>query len=458
MSEEWRRLGSSSEMLALSSVAQTKNILICLIDLTGPLDVEVVMRSAKVAASKFPQLTSHLKEKRVRGLHYLEWTPVDPDKLPAFFHDLSSADTCINSVDQVLNTLSARLDREWDLFSEVPGEFHCIKLSEGHFLMGWVLHHAAGDAALASDVGQETLIVYNQATSGISATSSREYLSFSGSRKRQARKRKILLSDYLNDIKQTAQNLFARPTLPVGSGLKDDQRQHHAKRVLSETDFRELDTRLKAQGLSLIDTLVASTHYAIDSWNSSRNERSDLLTTSVSVNMRGRFRNIDRENSSSLIFFESTPRDRQNPASFVRSLAIRRIHHFRNHVDLKLTKNIKMMVDAIRIFPYRIRRKIVGFITDQHEFSSAVTLLGVIWPKNERGKITSDSAFTEVGELKVEEILGIPYKMLSKTRLLLTVYVFKRRLNFVLSTSASLFSKEENDQFLALVIENLMSF
>ncbi len=458
MSEGGLRLGASSEMLALSSVGQTKNILVCLIDLRGPMRPEIAFQAARKVASKFPQLVSVINDKRKWGLHFPEWKFCSPEKLPVFFHDISDRQQQEDSTDKILATISDRLERDWDLTQEVSSEFHCIKVLEQHFLIGWVLHHAAGDAAFASDIGQETILTYHEITRGQGHDREREYLSISGSLKRPAKIRKTGLRDHVKDLKQTVHNLFVRPSIPVGSGCAHDTGQNHAKRILSESESTELQGHLRSRGLSLVDTLVAASTYAIDNWNSHRNVNPGLITTSVSVNMRGRFQDIDPGNSSSLIFFESLPSDRVDRHRFLRSIAIRRIHHFRNHIDLNLVKNIKKMVDAIRIFPYRVRRRIVGFITDQHEFSTAVTLLGVIWPKSHHGKLNSDSSFTEIGELSVNEILGLPYKMLSRTKTLLVVYIFRKRLNFILSTSSCILSKQENEAYLDLILEELMKF
>lgn len=458
MSDKWRRLGASSEMLALSSMGQAKNVMVCLIDVIGSVDVELMFQSARKAVLKFPQLHSVLMDIKTRGLHRLEWSIGDPNILPVFFHDLSRKHLNDDPMGNVLFTLNSRLDREWDLLKEMSSEFHCIKLSDERFLFGWLIHHAAGDASIGSDVGKDTLLIYSEMVHGPTPDPPVEYLSFSGSRKRAATSKKMRLSDYLRDARQTVQNLLVSPTYPVGSGKKSDLRQHHSKRVLSEDESARLQSRIKSNGLSLIDTLVAATHYAIDDWNMQRNIKPGFLTSSVSVSMRGRFRGLDQENSSSLIFFESSPENRSDSTKFLKSLAMERIRHFRKQKDLKLAENIKVMVNIVRIFPYRLRKKLISFITNQHNFSAAVTFLGVIWPKIENGKLTADSALTQLGGLQIQEVMGIPYKMLSRTKTLFMVYIFRNRLNFALSTSASLFTREENEEFLDLVIKRLSEF
>ncbi len=455
LSKQLKRLGASSEMLALSSSDHVKNILVCLIEVIGALNVDKIFYAARKTADKFPQLHSVLNEVKIKGLHYLEWEPTGPNKLPVFFHDLSRENLNSDSMEKVLVTLSTRLDRDWNLLNEVSSEFHCIKVSDNRFLFGWLIHHAAGDAALASDVGQETVLVYSESIHGSKSDLTFESLSLSGSRKKLTVRKKRRLGDHFKDVRQTFQNLFLKPTVPLGNGDKSNPQQHHAKRVFLEDESANIQSRIRSKGLSLIDTLVAASHYAIDEWNLERGVNPGFLTSSVSVNMRGRFRGLDRQNSSSLIFFESSPEKRLDSTGFLKSLAIRRIHHFRNQEDLKLDDNIRNMMNAVRILPYNLRKKLVGFITNRHEFSVAVTLLGVIWPMGEKGRLTSDSAFTEIGGLQVEEVIGIPYRMLSKTRTLLVLYIFRNRLNFVLSTSASLMTKEENQAFLDLIIDKL---
>lgn len=455
MSVKRSRLGASSEMLALSTLGFTKNILICLIDVKGPLNVEKLFDSARTAASKFPQLTSVIEDIKHRRLHYLEWKFSGVDSLPVFFHDLSESVSSDSAMERVLSVLTPRLERYWDLLVEVSSEFHCIQVSQERFLFGWIIHHAAGDAALASDVGQETLFRYYEITHGKKLDSATLSVSLSGSQKKPVNQKKLVLSDHIREIRQTARNLFFKPKFPIGSGGKTSQGQNHSKTIFSEQASSDLLKKLRSKGISLIDALVASTNLAVDEWNSARNEEPGLLTTSVSVNMRGRFQNVDHGNSSSLIFFESRPEERIDIQRFVKSIAIKRIHHFRKQVDLKLANNIKRMIDTARIFPYRIRRRIISLITGQHEFSAAVTWLGVIWPKTEGGKLTSDSALTTVGDLTVEEVIGVPYKMLSKTKTLLVVYIFRNRLNFVHSASSSLFTKRENEMFLDTILNHL---
>jgi hypothetical protein len=79
----------------------------------------------------------------------------------------------------------------------------------------------------------------------------------------------------------------------------------------------------------------------------------------------------------------------------------------------------------------------------------------VLWPELQNGKPTGDSFLRAMGDVEVEEVHGLGYKLASSTRLLLIAYVFRNRLNLVLAASAELFTRGEAEQFVDLIVDNL---
>ncbi len=449
------KLDPTSEMLALSTTGDAKNILICLIELNGPINIEAMLEAARLAARKFPQLTRRIKEIGSRGRYYLVWDKEEPLTLPVFFQKMTEFDPGEPMLDQILGLLKYRLDREWDLFHEPVAEFHLISISHERHIAGWLMHHVAGDAATGTDVGQETLAQYHEIHYKTKPDWGSEYFSISGSKKRRVNPKKLTLRNYLEDVRQTLENLFKKAVLPVGSGSDRDGSQHHVKRILSEEETALLYETSNNHGVSFVDRIVTTSNETIDKWNMKRGLTPGLLTTSMSVNMRGRFSGVDLMNSSSLIFYKSSPDDRRNSRSFSRKIALSRIRHFRNQTDLKLSQNIKMMTDAFRFLPFNLRKRVISYLTNRHQFSIAITVLGAVWPKIQNGKPTREPAFTKIGDLETVEIFGVPHRMLSKTGMLLVLYLFRSRLNFVLTCSGGLFTREETEQFMDLFLKGL---
>ena len=73
MQETAVKLDALSEMMALSSYGNTKNLLITAIEVNGPLDKEALNLAVQRAASNFPQFVSRIREVRERTGHYLVW-------------------------------------------------------------------------------------------------------------------------------------------------------------------------------------------------------------------------------------------------------------------------------------------------------------------------------------------------------------------------------------------------
>ena len=73
MQETAAKLDALSEMMALSSYGNTRNLLITAIEVSGPLDKEAFKLAVQRATRNFPRFVSRIKEVRERSKHYLVW-------------------------------------------------------------------------------------------------------------------------------------------------------------------------------------------------------------------------------------------------------------------------------------------------------------------------------------------------------------------------------------------------
>lgn len=450
------KLDPASELLALATHGNTKNIVATAVEVRGPFDDEIG-RLAMVKASKgFPQVRSCIKEVRVGGKYHLVWDHRPDLSLPIISSEMTEQDVRVPFLDNLLNHLSTRLDREWNLTEEVALEIQFVRVTKEHHVLVCSFHHAASDAGTASEFGREFLRNYHKIKTGKEPEWAYEAHAISTSRKRRARITKRNWKEVMGGARRSLENLLDRPTGPVGSGLPGDTRQFHEKRILSEDDTDLIGKLARTNGVSPVDLFTACVNIAVDQWNQARNLPPGLLTSSMTVNTRGRVGTDDQPNNSSVIFFRSKPEDRADLTSYFRSLALTRINHFRKHVDVKYMRDIERMMNAIRVLPFKMRRGLVHHVVGRHNFSVAITLLGVIWPKNKNGKPTAETALTRTADLTVTEVHGIGYKLLSNTHVLLIVYAFKSRLNLILACSADLFTREEATAFMDLIVANCL--
>lgn len=457
MREISSRLDALSEMLALSSHGNTKNILMTAAEAQGPLDLDAMKLAVIQVAREFPQVVSCIQEVREWGRHYVTREYRPDIAIPLVVSDLQIPDSSSSVFSRLMEHLAPRLDAHWDLFNEPALKYHIVRVAKDHHVIAQMAHHAAADAGTAAEVGKKLFEKYDEILTGKKPKWAFQPHAMSTLQKRQVRVKKLSFRETMSNVLDTVGHLAEKTTLPVGSGRQDDQRQHHVKRKLTVEQTEAITKPASGSGASFVDLLVVCTNLAIDQWNGTGDKPSGILTTSMSVNMKGRFRTFNTLNNSGLIFFRAQPEDRENTAAFAKSIALSRIKQFRRQMDFKFYKDISRMNSVLRPLPFPTRSKVVNFIMNKHQFSMAITLLGVIWPETRNGKPTANTCVTQSGGLTISEVHGVGYKLLSNTHLLLIVYVFRNQLNFVLHASACLFTREEAEAFMDLVMENLLS-
>jgi hypothetical protein len=452
------RVDVLSETIALSTCGNTRNIIITAMDVKGPFDVQAGEEAARRASQSFPQLMSCIREvSSPWGLHYLEWQRRLDEPLPVFFTELPESCRTDNLLDDMMGVMRPRLERDWDLFRQIAVEFHVIRLDSAHNIMASVCHHVAGDAGTASEFGREFLLNYHRIMRGSKPEWAKDRLALSTVRKRPVRGQSRRWAETIRESHRGFMQIFERPLEPVGSGSEADLRQHFAKRLMSEEQSAAVFFSALQSGVNFVDSLTVCANLAIDTWNRRRRRMPGLLTTAMTVNTRGRFSEYDTPNNSSVIVFRCLPEQRTNPSDFLRHLARMRIRHFREQKDVTMLHNIRRLNSSLRLFPYHLRRRLMHLFLQNHRFSIAVTLLGTVWPKLVNGKPTADSSVTTSADLEVSEVHGIGYKLHSGTRLLLIAYSYRNRLNLILEAAGSLFTREETEAFLDLIVEMLFS-
>ncbi len=445
-----RFLDPISEMMLLSSTGNTKNIIITGTEVSGVMDESAIRLAIRNAFSKFPHFASIMREVWHKGFRFQYSERIEDP--PMTFLNVLQGNRFKTGLDGFLGHITADLDKEWNFAAQAPAHVYVVRFSHNHFMIAPVIHHVAADGGTASEFGREILAQYHTILTGSRPEWAKQTDAMSSSKKRVVSIKQASFSHILKDVRDSLTDMSEKSVIPVGSGTGDSLLQHQIKRILSERDTQILTKLSLQKGVSLIDLLVSTTNRVIDEWNAALNVEPGMLTTSVSVNMKGRFRGFERSNNSALIYFRSTAEERRNPETYARSIALQRIKHFRNQNDFKFFQNVSRMCNSVRLLPLHLRKRAVNYLVNRHEFSIAVTLLGVIWPDMVNGKYTIGTNLERTGNLDVTEVHGLGYKLLSSTRNLLIVYYYRNKLNLVLASSASLFTREEAENFMDQIL------
>jgi hypothetical protein len=450
------RLDAISEMLALSSFGNGKNIIFSGLDLKGPMDLQAFREASRQSVTVFPHFMSTLREIKVNGRYHLIRHHASDLPLPFSVQELKIRGASALLLDNILYTLSPRLDRDWDLFQELPLEMCLIRVSEQHHVLATFIHHVAGDVGNLMEFGQVLMSNYHELVTGQPPDWTDEPVPVSSSMKRPVEKNRAKSRGWLGSVGATLSGFLRTPTIPLGSGERGNDEQYQIKRVLSPKDSRELAGSAGRACAPLPDRLTAATHLAVDQWNRERGLGPGTLTTSMTVNMRGRYKDLDNPNNSALIFLRSLPNERKNPVEFCRVLAVQRMKRFRTQSDSSYYRKLQRFNNTFRLLPFHLRQRLVSLVMNKHQVSVAITPLGVLWPALQNGRPTGETFLKKSGDLDVTEVHGLGYKLASNTRLLLVVYAFRDQMNLILATSASLFTRQESEQFMDLIMENLL--
>lgn len=445
-----------SDTMALTSLHNTKNIILMAGEMVGRFDEAAFRSAVRATSAEFPELVSVLGETRNGFRFHLFREHLPGLEIPVFVADIGNPTGSGRGFDSLLLHLAPRLDRDWNLWQEPPIEIHVIRASKEQFILAFMIHHAVADAAMALRIITEIVVRYHSICKKEKPTCLSIPHVFSTSRKRRDRtpgkfRWKQFLSQLWRDLVYRKQE----PQKPHGTGDKKDTREWHVKRVLSPEDTSVI-LRSFAQGEThFVDHLVAGANMSLDRWNGDRGIPPGLITTVVTVNMRERFGGADEQNYSSAIFFRSNRGERENHEALARSIAQARKRQLSRRVDLSVRKSISRAARFFSLFPFGIRRRIAHRFMQHQRYSLAVGFLGVVWPEFKGEAMGDGSCLVKLGDADIIEVHGTGYKLAGNAAMNLYAYIYRRRLNLVLASPAAVMNGQECEDFMEVLVRTI---
>jgi len=278
-----------SDVMALSSHKNAKNVILMGVEVKGPFDEAAFRKACCEAFAQYPGLASVLKEVRNGWKRFLIRVPKTGEDIPVVASQLRGDIKEESVFNAVLKHLGPRLERTWKLFEEPPVEMHVVLLAPNHRVLSIIMHHSGGDAAMTLTFLRAVFGRYETAVKGGDPTWLEIPYVFSTAKKGSARQKGASVRDVWRQFKKNIRYLNERPVQPAGAGNPKDGAEFHAHRVLDERDSRRLLASFSHGDLHVVDHLVACTNLALDEWNRTFNVNPGIITSVVTVNMRGRF-------------------------------------------------------------------------------------------------------------------------------------------------------------------------
>jgi hypothetical protein len=445
-----------SEVMALTSRANTRNVIMMAAEGRGSLDGELFRLAVQETAGQYPAVKSVLIEKR-KGLRFFLVREHHPEiQIPVFLGELKAKKPAESSFDSLVQHLIPRLERTWDLMSEPPVEFHALKTEKGA-IAAIVWHHSVGDAAMTLRVFGSTLAQYDAIVTGKRPEWMDGPYSFSTGKKQASVAAKAGWKAFLSQLKRDLAHRKVKPARLSGHGEKKNPTEWHRKHVFSPEETEVILHGFHGEGVHVVDHLVTCANIAMDSWNRDHGQETGLISSVITVNMRERFGGSEEKNYSSTIFVRSAPETRVDYGTLAQFVADTRVQQFEAQVDLHVRKSLERGARFFCMLPFPLRRRVASFFMNQQQYSMAVGFLGLVWPLYKNGLPTGESALAKVGGLGLYETHGIGYKLAGNADINLYAYVYQRRLNLVLTSTADILTSEECSDFLHLLAQTVVA-
>jgi hypothetical protein len=441
-------------MMALSSFADARNIVIGGFDLEGPFDAAAFQRALCAAVHAFPEVASGVDERS--GDRGLVWTPPAPDYEPELLWERPRCHTHDESFhDWFLRRIMAETPQAWDIFHVRPSKFLIFEESLARRRFMSVNHHAALDGWALCGFLKTILDNYHRLVSGehdcravgapFASTGKQSPASITGSR----------VQDALLALRQGASAL-GRAAIPRGGGIPGASGEHWVKLVLSEEETELASRAVFHKSFSHLDIISAALIRAVDEWNDARGFPRHTARVGAPVQMRGR--HGQTEASVNISFFLSTvkPQDRRDMSALVACLARSRITQMRRAADVRSARAGDALLRFFRLFPLPLRRRMVHRFWRTPFAPLLVSSFGVLWPLPESTGFVKDSACARVGGLEVSEAHILGYKHAPNNPVRVLAYTFRRRLNATLWTSNRILTPEQAKAFSQLFRQGLV--
>ncbi len=406
---EQERLDIISDVMALTSYGNVKNIILLAAEAVGTFDEQAFALAVGRASAKFPVLTSRLKEVRNKGQFFLVREYCPEMDVPVFVNELSKSYPEEPTFDSLILQMIPRLDRDWNLFLEPPVEIHILAAENNHFVFALLMHHSAGDGEAILTLLKSVMGEYEALVSGETPLWLENPYVSSTSKKNESAERRFGWKDFFGQLKRDLPYRRVRPVLPCGTGNRKETREWHVKRVLSVHDSARILNCFSQDSLHVIDHLVACANLALDHWNGKYNVKPGTITSAITVNMRGRFGGKSEKNYSSVISFRSDPDDRREYLKFVHELASSRIKQFEKGADLTTRKSFLRGSKLFYYLPLGLRRRVPRFFMMHQQYSAAVTFMGSLFPRFDGEGMGRDSSLTTFGDLEIIDIHAAAY-------------------------------------------------
>lgn len=381
------------------------------LQLHGTVDAAAMSEAHDEALQLVPMFSSHLVELR-RGLLYLPTWVFDrevPNRLRV--EDCRHmAGRPFDPMDFSTRYYALQTRRRIDLTREFPFNCSLLRVADDEYIFSILYHHSAMDALKAYRYLTHLFAAYHQKVTGVPPSWGKAH-GMAALIRRGDIVRPVSMAGFAWE--QIAdvwwRNRAGRISNIASPNMRDfrEVRGRHSLRAVIDDPavMKEIFGRTERNHASLNDLLFAVAQKTLSRWNEEHDTPHNRFRFMLITSLWGRTGLPEDAGSGvSGLNFVSAGYGHEDIDSLVRFFRDTRREQLRHRFDIHFHHAICRFVGAMRVFPMRRRFRILNSIANSIPCTLYLSNLGVVWPRYEGGRATTDSVILGAGDFTISDI------------------------------------------------------
>ncbi|MEQ8719056.1 MAG: hypothetical protein RIE08_15715 [Acidimicrobiales bacterium] len=450
MAEPLTRLGLASTAFFRSERAGSSHSILTMVLLEGPCDIDALRDAIAAQLDATPLLRSRVVNDG--GPIWKRWAwCADAQPVAPRVTDLRAIPGC-DDLAGVVDHIYDRGRRARNLSLEQPARVTVALLDDDRTVLALERHHAAADATVTYGFVRDALARYHRSATGTDPSWADIPVihSRAGPSPRAAASRADLVR-YSRVLQQTYPGedvaFFAGTPSPHG-----EQITVRAPRIDLDTTSALRRRARAADGSTITDLAVVAAMRALHAWNSEKGASALVQRHSLPVAQR-QASSTTEPNALSLITVGCRSDELAERAELLLSVSRQRADALGAGIDIALARVLGRLTPLSGL---DLCARLAGLTAESagRAVSCITTNPGILWPETVDGRLTGDSALTEVGDLRVMDTLSIFNGLGGSLRL--TTFRSELRLDFAANTE--IMSRQEATEISQLIHGELLGF
>lgn len=425
----------------------------------GKCEPEALNRALLEAQVRWPNFHANLVLKRSGFFRVHTW--LVRDELNTLeVRDFTGMEALPDDLDAwIYKQMEHEVDHVHDLTREYPARFVLFLLPGDQCIFVFSFHHVAADGVNFYDFLKTAFRIYHRNVTGsepewadvavfhsvagqvtpISAISTWDFLKYS----------------YMENRKYPFRQAIQIASTP-NTGTGRNMIRHIFEDPSMLTALRK---RVRREGGTLSDLVLAASKLAIQEWNAGRGAPYEIMYHVLAVNQR--LRRDAREtaaqgNPMSGVSIPSCSEDRRDPEALLRLVIESRKQKMEQGHDIAWARMSQMLLRVGRLLPMSVRYDLLRHIFDM-KISFFVTNLGVVWPRMDRGRPTGETAITRVGDMELVDIHS-NVGTTARNPIALILRTFRGKLYMIFAIGRHGISDPDARDFSRLVVDKVLGY